>query len=86
MHIHIRKKYKGGNRNMEYAKDEIFQVRYNTKLNRLEIGEQNWMIRLCQKIKRHKLLTTAMIAFIMFATINMVMISNFMRILQNIYL
>ncbi len=84
MHIHIRKKYKGGNRNMEYAKDEIFQVRYNTKLNRLEIGEQNWINRLCQKIKRHKLLTTAIITFIMFGTINIVMISSFMKILQNI--
>ena len=84
MHIHIRKKYKGGNGNMEYAKDEIFQVRYNTKLNRLEIGEQNWISRLCQKIKRHKLLTTVILAFIMFGTMNVVMISSFLKILQNI--
>ena len=27
---------------MEYAKDEIFQIRYNTKLNRLQIGSESW--------------------------------------------
>ncbi len=69
---------------MEYAKDEIFQIRYNTKLNRLEIGEESWTSRLCKKIKRHKLLTTIIIAFAMFSTLNMVMICSFMKILQNI--
>lgn len=69
---------------MEYAKDEIFQIRYHTKLNRLEIKEENWTSRLYKKIKRHKLLTTTMIAFFMFAVINLVMIVSFMRILQNI--
>ena len=69
---------------MEYAKDEIFQIRYNTKLNRLEIKEENWTTRLYRKMKTHKLLTTTIIAFTMFATINMVMICSFMRILQNI--
>ena len=69
---------------MEYAKDEIFQIRYNTKLNRLEMGGQNWISKIYQKIKRHKLLTTTIIAFIMFGSINMIMISSFMKILQNI--
>lgn len=69
---------------MEYAKDEIFQIRYHTKLNKLEMGEENWTSRLYKKIKRHKLLTTTVIAFFMFAVINLVMIVSFMRILQNI--
>ena len=69
---------------MEYAKDEIFQVRYNTKLNRLEMTGSSWTSRLYKKIKRHKLLTTTMIAFFMFATLNIVMICSFMKILQNI--
>ena len=69
---------------MEYAKDEIFQIRYNTKLDRLEMKGKKWTSRLYNKVKRHKLLTTTIIAFFMFATINMVMICSFMKILQNI--
>ena len=69
---------------MEYAKDEIFQIHYNTKLNRLEMKGESWTSRLIKKIKKHKLLTTTIIAFIMFATINLVMIYSFMKILQNI--
>lgn len=69
---------------MEYAKDEIFQVRYNTKLNRLETRGESWTSRLYKKIRRHKLLKTTIIAFFMFATLNIVMICSFMKILQNI--
>lgn len=69
---------------MEYAKDDIFQIRYNTKLDRLEMTEESWTSRLYKKVKRHKLLTTTIIAFFMFATINVVMICSFMKILQNI--
>lgn len=69
---------------MEYAKDDIFQIKYNTKLNRLEMKGESWTSRLYKKIKRHKLLTTTIIAFFMFATLNMVMICSFMKILQNI--
>lgn len=69
---------------MEYAKDEIFQIRYNTRLNQLQIRGKSWTRRLYQKIKRHKLITTTIIAFTMFSTANFIMIYNFMRILQNI--
>lgn len=69
---------------MEYAKDEIFQIRYNTKLNRLQIGSESWTSKIHKKIKRHKLLTTIIIALITFSTANIIMIYNFMEILQNI--
>ncbi len=68
---------------MEYAKDEIFKVRYTTKLNRLKMKEESWTSQLCQKIKKHKLLTTTMLTFFMFAIINMAMIYGFMKILQS---
>ena len=69
---------------MEYAKDEIFQVRYNTNLNRMQIGQERWTNRLLKAIKKHKLITTTVIAFIMFSIINIIMIYNFIIILQNI--
>lgn len=70
---------------MEYAKDEIFQIKYNTKLNRLEMKGESWTSRLSKKVKSHKLLTTIIIAFFMFAALNIVMICSFMRILHNLY-
>lgn len=69
---------------MEYAKDEVFQISYATKLNRLKGEKQSWTSRLCKKIKNHKLITTTIIAFLMFATCNLIMICDFMKILQNI--
>lgn len=69
---------------MEYAKDEIFQIKYNTKLNRLEMGKENWTSKFVKKMRSHKLLTTTIIAFFMFATLNMVMIYSFMRILEKL--
>jgi len=69
---------------MEYAKDEIFQIRYNTKLNRLEMKGEGWTSKLVKIIKRHKLLTTTVIAFGLFSTINIIMIYSFMNILQNV--
>ena len=67
---------------MEYAKDEIFNVRYNTKLNRLQIEQEGWTSKIHKKIKAHKLITTAVLAFFIFSIINIVMIYNFMKILQ----
>ena len=84
MHIHIRKKYRGGNVDMEYAKDEFFQVSYHTNLNRLEIKGESWASKLWRKVKRHKLLTTTIVAFFTFAILNVIMICSFMRILQSI--
>ena len=68
---------------MEYAKDEIFQIRYNTKLNRLQIKNESWTSRIYKKIKNHKLLTTVVIALIIFTTANIIMIYNFIEIMQN---
>ncbi|MCI8759721.1 MAG: hypothetical protein HFJ34_01115 [Clostridia bacterium] len=69
---------------MEYAKDEIFQIRYHTDLNRLEMRKDNWTSRLGKRMKRHKLLTVAIVSLCVFATVNIIMIGSFMRILQNL--
>lgn len=69
---------------MEYAKDEIFQISYNQSLDSLETRNKGWTSRLKNKIRNHKLLSTAIMAFIIFSIINIIMIYNFMNILQNI--
>lgn len=68
---------------MEYAKDELFEVRYDTKLDRLVIKKPRFRSKMLRAIKAHKLITTAGIAFVMFSTLNMIMIYSFMKILQN---
>lgn len=69
---------------MELAKNHFFEVRYNTKLDKLEIQRESWISKLSKTIKRHKLISTITIAFLMFSTLNIVMIFSFMKILQNI--
>ena len=69
---------------MEYAKDEFFKIRYNTKLNRFQMKKEAWTSRICEKIKAHKLITTVILAFLVFSTINIIMICNFMKILQSV--
>ena len=69
---------------MEYAKDEIFQVRYNTKLDRLEIGHERLVKRIIKTMIRHKLITVIAITFLIFSTLNVVMICNFLKLLENL--
>lgn len=69
---------------MEYAKDEIFIVKYNTSLNKLGAEDEKWTSRIIRKIQYHKLLTTIIIALFMFSALNAVLIYSFMKILQNI--
>ncbi len=69
---------------MEFAKDEVFQIRYDTTLNRLQVKEKTWKGIFYRKIKRHMLLTSMIIAFFIFATINLIMLYSFMKILQNV--
>ena len=68
---------------MEYAKDEIFQISYNTKLNKLQMKRERWTSRLYKKIKTHKFLFTIIVAFFIFSIINVIMINSFMQILYN---
>ena len=74
---------RGGTCFMEYAKSEMFNVNYNTKINRIETKKEKWIIILLKKIKKHKFFSTIVIAFISFSIINIVMIWNFMRICYN---
>lgn len=69
---------------MEYTRDEIFQIKYNTKLDRLQIGHRNRTSRILKMIKKHKLVITILVTIMIFSIANIIMIYNFMRILQNI--
>ena len=68
---------------MEYAKDEIFNIKYNAKLDKLDMKSNTRLNRICRGIKHHKLMTTSIFAFVIFSIINVAMIWSFMNILQN---
>ena len=65
---------------MEYAKEGLFNVNYNTKINKIKIEKEGWTSLFLKKAKKHKFLTTVVIAFLAFSIINIAMIWNFMRI------
>ena len=69
---------------MEYAKDEIFQIRYNTELNRLQIKKERWTSKIYKKIKMHKLFTTAIVLFFIMSSINIFMINRFMTLYNSL--
>lgn len=69
---------------MEYAKDEIFKITYNKKLDRLQLGQANLGKRILKKIKHHKIITLSIIAVIAFSVANTIMIYNFMQMLLKI--
>lgn len=69
---------------MEFAKERLFEVKYDTKLDRLVIKKETIISKIRRTIKRHKLITMASIALAVFSFLNFAMIYNFMKILQNI--
>ena len=69
---------------METTKEEIFKIIYNEKLDKLQIQNHNVLKKIAKNIKRHKIITTSIIALIAFSMINTIMIYNFMQILQRI--
>lgn len=67
---------------MEYAKDDIFKVKYNSKVNRLQIPKERWTSKLLHKIKKHKFISIVIVLFFMFSCINFFLIYNIVTILQ----
>ena len=65
---------------MEYAKEDLFNIRYNTKINRIKIQKESWTSLLLKKTKKHKFISIVVIAFLGFSIVNIVMIWSFMKI------
>lgn len=69
---------------METTKEKFYEVRYDTKLDKLVIKKERIISKIRRTIRKHKLIATASMAFAMFSCLNFYMIYSFMRILQNI--
>lgn len=64
--------------------ENIFNIKYNAELNKLEIPKEGWTSRLKKNILKHKFLFTIINAFFILSGINCYLIVSFMKILQNI--
>lgn len=64
--------------------ENVFNVKYNTKLDRLEIPKEKGKFRIWCFIKSHKFFTIVLMNFFIFAGINFYLIFNFMKILESI--
>ena len=74
---------------MEIAKEKWFEVKYDTKLDKMVIKKpkfNNKMLlkHIINKIRKHSFLITIGTALIIFSILNAVMIYSFFVILQNV--
>ena len=74
---------------MEIAKEKWFEVKYDTKLDKMVIKKpkfNNKMLlkNIINKIRKHSFLLTIGTALIIFSILNVVMIYSFFVILQNV--
>ena len=67
---------------MEYTKDMILQVRYGEVNRTFKSKKEKRTSRFLKGIQKHKLMTTAVISAIVFISIDVMLITNFMHILS----
>ena len=70
---------KKGGKYMEYAKDEIFNIKYNETLDRLELKNKKWTNRI--KIRSYNIIIIILILLIFLSSIDFYLIYSFMKIL-----
>ena len=65
---------------MEYAKDEIFNIRYREDINKLEITKDRTS-KILNILKKNKVITGLVISAVLISIINTMFIVNFFNIL-----
>ena len=68
---------------MDISKENIFKVNYTSVLGRENIKKKKWTSHLKEFIVNNKLITMTIVIFCLCFTLNLVLIYNFMRILEN---
>lgn len=69
---------------MENIKEKCYEVMYNTRLDKLVLRKTSSIRNLFRKMRKHKFIITIVLTFIMFSMLNITLILNFMKVLQNI--
>ncbi len=66
--------------------ENIFQIRYNEKLDRLEMPKDTILQKIERKIAKHKFISLTIGMFLVLSSINFYLIYSFMKILENSFL
>ena len=64
--------------------ENVFQIKYNTKLDRLEMPRETYINKVFKTIKKHKIVSLITGMFIVLSTVNFYLIYTFMNILERI--
>ena len=64
--------------------ENVFNVKYNTKLDRLEIPKERTAHKVFKFLENHKFFSVIFTSFIIFSGINFYLIYSFVKILENI--
>lgn len=66
---------------MEYAKDEVFSIRYNAEKDKLEYTNKHKWINF---VKKYRVMTLLLSLGITFSIVNFVLIYNFFNLIKTI--
>jgi len=69
---------------MTFTDEEIFNLRYNINLNKIEVEKRKWTSRLLRTIMKHKFISFSIMSFIMLSGINCVLIYNFIKVFESL--
>lgn len=64
-----------------YANDDVFNIKYNSELDRLEVAKTRKR-KVLYFLTAHKFFTTTVIMFIILSIINCLLVYNFMEIMK----
>lgn len=64
--------------------ENVFNIKYNAKLDKLEISKERGTIKIFNFIQSHKFFSIACISFIILSGMNFYLIYSFMKVLENI--
>lgn len=64
--------------------EDVFKIRYNDKLDKLEIAPKNKREKIIKFINSHRFMTIIFTSFVIFSGINFYLIYTFFKILGNL--
>ena len=70
---------------MQYTNENILKIDERAEVKRIKIISNMNLYKIKEKIKKHKWLAVIITVLIVFSIINIVMVYNFMNLLQKLY-
>lgn len=64
--------------------ENVFNVKYNTKLDKLEMPKERRTTKIFRFVQKHKFISIVSVSFFALSSINFYLIYSFMRALENI--